>query len=175
MIHIAGAHTCTFPFPAPLPLAYDYYSQVERLLGYLPHISIDTHFSQSRYRLEYHSFELGLYQVQMFCDVEVVLNSIQTRLEILPIKNMNWPVRPSASLYGLTGMGEYASSSTFSAQGAGSQIEFNMRLSADLPAPLGLRLMPGSLITRIAKGIVERRIREIADGFIERSIREYTR
>jgi hypothetical protein len=51
-----------------------------------------------------------------------------------------------------------------------TRIDYKLRLQADLPRPLNMRLMPGRAINSIAKTITNRRIQEIASHFISSSI-----
>jgi hypothetical protein len=170
MIKIAGSARRTFIFPADLPTAFAYYSDVDRVLTYLPHISLVRAYAYDKFRILYSTIELGMYHVRIFCDLRTTLNGDkQQALRITPLDNVP-PVKPEASLNSITAPGHYSSASVFYAAGDKTRIDYSMTLQAKLPTPLGLRLMPGTVLDSVAGSITESRIHEIASGFIERSI-----
>jgi hypothetical protein len=169
MIQVSGSHRRTFTFPAELPLAFTYYSDLGRILPYLPHIFLVQAYRYDQFRMLYSTVELGLYHIRIFCDLEARLDEKTRTLTIQPL-NGNPPVESVAGPRSATAQGFYSSKSVFRAAGKQTAIEFSLKLRADLLSPLGLRLMPGGIVNRIAHNITRRRIREIAEGFIERSI-----
>jgi hypothetical protein len=172
MIHISGSVNRTFVFPAPLETAFDFYADMERTLGFLTHISLVQHRSERRYRMLYHTTELGVYRINMYCDIEIRLDRNAWTLSILPAKDVP-PVAPEITLYSMAAQGTYSSQSIFTTSGSRTQIEYRLNLDANLPVPFGARLMPTSVTNAIAQNITQWRIHEIAEGFIERSIRYY--
>lgn len=167
MIRVTGSARRSFVFPAELPLAYAYYADIGRVLSYLPHICLVRTYGPDRLRLLYSSTELGIYQIRIFADV-------QTKLEdgrVLRIRQLGEvpPVKVAASSHSATTQGYFSSLSIFRDEGDKTRIDYSLQLRADLPTPLGLRLMPGRLVDGIARSITNLRIREIVEGFIERS------
>ena len=170
MIKIAGFARRTFIFPADLPTAYTYYSDVSRVLTYLPHINLVRAYAYDQFRMLYSTIELGIYHVRIFCDLRTTLNTEAGRMiRISPFESMP-PVKSEASFNSLTAPGSYSSLSIFYENGDKTRIDYSMTLQARLPTPLGLRLMPDRVVNSIAKSITESRTREIVNGFIERSI-----
>ena len=169
MIQISGSHRRTFVFPAELPLAFTYYSDLGRVLPYLPHIFLVQAYRYDQFRMLYSTVELGMYQIRIFCDLEARLDDNTRTLFLQPLKGYP-PAKPAAGSKSATGQGFFFSQSVFQAAGRQTKVDYNLQLQADLLSPLGLRLMPGGVVNRIAHNITRRRIREIADGFIERSI-----
>jgi hypothetical protein len=167
MIKIAGSALRSFTFAGELPVAYAYYADVGRLLSYLPHICLVRSYGPDRFRLLYSTTELGTYHVRIFADVETTL---ETRwvVRVRPMEGIP-PVKAEATLGSATTQGYFSSQSIFSDNSAETQIKYALQLKADLPTPLGLRLMPGIMVDRIARSITNMRIREIADGFVERT------
>lgn len=167
MIRVAGSSRWSFVFPGELPLAYAYYADVGRLLGYLPNICLVRAYGPDRYRLLYRSTELGLYQVRLFADVKTTLDEgwvIRVHsLEGFP------PVKARAGIHSTSAQGYFSSQSVFHDEGKQTRIEYSLQLRGNLPTPQGLRLMPGIVVNRIARRILKMRIREIATGFVERS------
>jgi hypothetical protein len=169
MIKIAGSVHRSFTFPAELPLAFTYYSDLGRILTYLPHISLVRAYAYNQFRMLYNTTELGTYRIRIFCDLQAQLDGKGHALLIKPL-DIAPPVEPEAGLRSSMAQGFYSSRSVFRDKGDKTRVEYNLRLWANLPTPLGLRFMPGSVIGRIANNITNWRMREIADGFIERSI-----
>jgi hypothetical protein len=167
MIKVTGSSSRSFIFPAELPLAYAYYADVSRLLTYLPHISMVRAYAADRFRLLYTSTELGAYHIQIFADVQTTLEA-GWLIRVHPLSGPV-PVDSQAGIHASTTQGSFASRSVFKDEGERTRIEYSLQLQAELPTPLGLRLMPGSMVNRIARSITQARIHEIVKGFIERS------
>jgi hypothetical protein len=170
MIKIVGSARRTFIFPADLPTAYAYYSDVSRVLTYLPYISLVRAYAYDRFRMLYSTTELGIYHVRIFCDLRTTLNGGGGHvIRISPLNGVA-PVKSEAGINSITAPGYYSSVSVFHDAGDKTRIDYSITLQAKLPTPLGLRFMPGTVVDGIATSITESRIHEIASGFIERSI-----
>jgi hypothetical protein len=168
MIKLAGSTRRSFLFPAELPLACAYYGDVARLLNYLPHICLVRAYGPDRFRLLYSSTELGAYHVRIFADVQTTLDEDWV-LRVHPLNSIP-PTDAKASLNSTSAQGYFASTSVFAQAGAETRIEYSLELRAELPTPLGLRVMPGSMVQGIARSIANMRIREISEGFVERTV-----
>lgn len=168
MIRVAGSVHRSFVFPAELPLAYAYYADIGRVLSYLPHICLARTYGPDRLRLLYHSTELGIYRIRIFADVQTLLED-GCVLHVRPLDRLP-PVQPQSRAHSATAQGFFTSQSTFHDMGNQTRIEYKLRLRADLPTPLGLRVMPGLVVGGIARSITNIRIREIVEGFVDRSI-----
>lgn len=171
MIQVTGSAHRSFVFPADLSLTYAYYADVERLLNYLPHISLVRAYAPDRFRLLYRSTEMGIYQVRIFADVQTRLEEGWT-LHIEPLDGIP-PVEAQKGFHSSLAQGTFRSKSVFRQELNQTRIQYSLQLRADLPTPLGLRVMPAYVIDRLASGITRLRIREVVDGFIERSIDAY--
>ena len=173
MTSIHGAVQRSFLFPADLPTAFDYYCDIDRILHFLPHISIVNKYAGDGYRMLYHTTELGIYRVNIYCDLVAEIDRQKPSINFHPLEHVILPVRGEVGLYSLIGQGYYSSISTFSPEREQTRIEYQLSLSAELPIPLGLRLVPNSIIDGIANNLVQWRINEIAEGFITRSLRAF--
>jgi hypothetical protein len=169
MIRVAGSTRRSFAFPAELPIAFAFYSDLSRVLNYLPHIFLVQAYDYDQFRMLYSTTELGMYHIRIFCDLQAQLDEEERVLLIKPL-DASPPVRAKAGFKSATAQGYYYSESVFHATGDETVIDYRLQLRAALPTPLGLRFMPGAVINRIAHNITRWRIREIVDGFIERSI-----
>lgn len=169
MIDIAGSVHRSFIFPAERAVAYTYYSDVSRLLNYLPHISLVRAYSHNEFRMLYRTTELGTYHIRIFWDVRVLLDETGRLIRIQPLPGCS-PIEAKAGLNASTGQGFFVSQSAFQDTADQTQVDYHLQLQARLPTPLGLRFMPGLITNRIARNIMQARMREIAEGFIELSI-----
>ncbi len=149
-------------------MAYAYYSDVGRLLNYLPHICLVRAYGPDRFRLLYSSTELGTYHVRIYADVQATVGE-EWMLRVLPLDGIS-AVTAKAGFSTSTAQGRFTSRSIFQERGGKTWIEYQLKLEAKLPTPFGLRFVPGGVINRVAKSITRMRIRETAEGFIERSI-----
>lgn len=171
MIRVAGAVQRSFVFPAERPLAYAYYADIGRVLSYLPHICLVHTYGPDRLRLLYHSTELGIYRIRIFADVHTILED-GCVLHVRPMDSLP-PVQAQSSADSTTSQGYFTSRSIFHDMGDQTSIEYELQLRANLPTPRSLRLMPGSVVNSIARGITHLRIHEIVEGFIERSVEAF--
>jgi hypothetical protein len=167
MIRVSGSSRRAFVFPGELPMAYAYYADVGRLLNYLPHIWLVRAYSSDRFRLLYSTTELGAYQIRIFADVQTTLEEGWV-IRVRPLEGIA-PVKAEAGVGSAVAQGYFYSDSIFQDNGDETRIEYQLRLQADLPTPLGLRFMPGMMVERIARSITHMRIREIVDGFVQNS------
>lgn len=168
MIQVRGSARRSFTFPADLPMAYAFFSDVGRLLNYLPHICLVQAYGADRFRLLYSSTELGSYHIRIFADVEAKLGE-EWVLRIRPLDGIP-PAEAKAGFNASTAQGYFASRSVFRDAGRGTRIEYHLELQANLPTPLAARIMPGKMVNRIARNIIRMRMREIIEGFIDRSV-----
>ncbi|MCA9934139.1 MAG: hypothetical protein KC415_09460, partial [Anaerolineales bacterium] len=89
MIKIASSVKISFNFPANWETAFQYYSDIPRLVTHLPHIRLvpmET-AAENEYRLWYNTVELGRYHIHVYCDVCVELDWEQRIIRLLPIQN----------------------------------------------------------------------------------------
>lgn len=167
-IKIIGSARRSFLFPAELPMAYAYYGDVGRLLNFLPHICLVQAYGPDRFRLLYSTTELGTYHVRIVADVQTTLEKGWV-LRVHPLDGIS-PVKSQMGINSVMTQGHFSSRSVFRDRGHQTRIEYSLQLQAELPTPLGLRLMPGMMLNSIARSITKTRIREIAEGFVERSV-----
>lgn len=172
MISINGAVKRSYLFPAPLEAAIAYYGNFEHIIQFLPHIHRVRTYTPNEFRLVYHTVELGAYDVKMFCDLRVHFDVAEQCLRVRVTEDYP-PVKPHFTLTSLSAQGQYASESFFHTEGKHTRVIYHLRLSAHLPTPLGLSLVPRPIINQIANNITLARIDEIADGFIEATVQDF--
>jgi hypothetical protein len=172
MITIAGTTHQVFGFPADVTAASGFYRDFSRILHYLPHIHLIKAYGPDQFRVMYHTLELSVYRVRIYCDLQVRYDEAGQTLHVTPLLNKP-PVRSEATVHSLTAQGYFTSRSIFRLHGDHSLVDYQLSLEARLPKPFGLMLMPDRVIEQIASNITDWRIHEIAGGFIKRSVQEY--
>jgi hypothetical protein len=174
MISVFGSARRSFVFPSNLPTAFAYYSDLDRILSYLPHISVLKAYSANRFHMLYSTTELATYRIRVHADVQATPDKDARVLRVSPLTSLP-PVRAEAGIRSSTAQGYFSSESIFYDEGDETRIEYSLRLECRLPTPLAMRFIPSKIVDRIAESVTEWRIREIVDGFIERSIHEFAR
>ena len=174
MINITGSIKRAFVFPAIPKVALTYYSDLSRVAEFLPHISLVHAYSHTQIRMLYETVELGAYTIQIYSDLESSVDWNTMILSVYPVKiDEAPPIQAATSMRQATGNGLFAIDTQFFDLGAQTRVEYTIRLKADLERPLGMRLMPKRVVSRIAQSITDERVKEIADGFIKSSIEAF--
>ena len=165
---IAGQAHRTFSVPTDLATTHTYYSDFAQVITHVPHIRLVRAYGPHQFRVMYHTTELGVYRVRIYCDLQVTFHSAQQTLDVAPLVGIE-PARSRVTVNSLTAQGTYSSQSIFRTSGDYTQIEYQLELAAELPKPLGLSLIPDPMLEQIAQHITDWRIDEIAQGFIDRT------
>lgn len=173
MIKITGSTQRSFIFPTNLDAAFDFFSDIGRILHYLPHISIVKKYNEQGYRMLYRTSELSVYRISIYCDITSDLDQKNQRLRIKPFQAITHPIHARAGLYSLVSQGFFSSTSIFKPAGEGTQVDYELKLAAEMKVPLAIRFMPDGIVESLANNIMQKRMQEIIDGFIARSIRAY--
>jgi hypothetical protein len=172
VIKITGSTRQAFSFPADAAAASDFYRDFSGILRYLPHIHLIRTYGPDQFRVMYHTLELGVYRVRIYCDLQVRYDEANQTLHVGPLFN-KLPVRSEATVHSLIAQGYFTSQSIFRSRDDHTVVDYRLSLEARLPKPFGLMLMPDKVIEQIASNITDWRIHEIAGGFIKRSVQEY--
>jgi hypothetical protein len=168
MIQVSGSTHRSFVFPAELATAFAYFSGLDRILTYLPHICVVRAYRFNQFRMLYSTTELGVYHIRIFCDLQARLDEKERTLSIIPLNGVP-PAKTEKGIKSATTQGVFSSRSVFHPAGNETTVEYSLELQAELPTPGGLRFMPRSVVNHVAHSITQSRISEIAEGFIERS------
>jgi hypothetical protein len=172
MITITGTTQQVFGFPADTGTASSFYRDFSHILRYLPHIYLVKAYGPDQFRVMYHTMELSVYRVRIYCDLQVRYDEADQTLHVMPLLNKP-PVKSEATVHSLTAQGYFTSQSIFRPHGDHSTVDYRLSLEARLPKPFGLMFMPDRVIDQIASNITDWRIHEIAGGFIKRSVQAY--
>jgi hypothetical protein len=172
VIKISGTTRQTFNFPADVATASHFYRDFNCILHYLPHIQLVKAYGPDQFRVMYHTLELSIYRVRIYCDLQVRYDEATQTLHVAPLLN-KLPVKSEATVHSLTAQGYFTSQSVFRPRSDHSLVDYRLSLEARLPKPFGLMLIPDRVIEQIASNITDWRIHEIASGFIRRSVQVY--
>jgi hypothetical protein len=169
MIRIDSRVKFSFMFPAERALAYEYYSDMGRVVQHLKHMELVDSGPDETHRMYYNTVELGTYHIHVFLDVRMDLSGGDQLMRILPAKREP-AVKTTVSLNATTTRGYYSAEARFFDFGEETRIEYDLKLRARPPRPKGMRLMPGRMVDKIARNITNHRMKEIAKGFIDDSV-----
>lgn len=171
-IAVSGTAERSFYFPADRPTAYEFYSSLPRIVPFLPRIVLIATDDDELCRVAYRSRELGIYDVDILCDLKLAAAERPDVLHIVPTTISRFPkVTAHATLRSCRAMGRFQIESRFVASNAQeTRIDYRLTLAATLPKPLGLLLVPQPVMANVVQRIVQMRIAEIADQFITSSI-----
>ena len=169
-LRINGDVQRTFIFPAGIETAFSFYADIIRLVGWLQHIALVRTYADNRLRLLYHTTELGIYGVSLYCDIELIADRAARTIRVQPLAGQA-PVAQRATMQNLTAQGVFSSESIFTEHGSQTSIDYALHLEATMPVPLTAQLLiPGAVLGRMAKTITSHRIDEIVEGFIRHSL-----
>lgn len=172
MINISGQINRSFVFPAPLESAFYHYRDVEKLMTFLPHISIvDFDKELLQLRTLYSTRELGTYDINILCDLDFVVDEANYSFHVSAVDRLP-AIKPHTSLRSTLARGYFTCNSIFSPVEDSDEtvVDYHIAIRAKLPTPKGLRLMPGRVVSGIVSGVTNGRMKEIADGFVLNSI-----
>lgn len=174
MLTIAASVQRSYLFPARRAQALAWHRDVDRLLQFLPHVSVVHKEGDGAYRLLYSAVEAGLYRVRIHCDVRVAFDPDRGTVRIAS-GTLQGAMPAQAGWYSMSGSGRFEETIAFAGAGTRTRIECSLGLDAKLPVALSLRLVPRARLDAAADRIFRRRLDEIMDTFVERSIMAYSR
>lgn len=169
MITLNGTIQRRFYFPADPVTTLIYFSDLSRVTYLLPHINVVETYSSDKVRIRYQTVELGAYTINIFCDLEGIIDFDKQEIVIGPLAGCK-EIESEATLNATTGYGYYASSARLFAEDDGTGIDYHFQFQSKLPRPRGLRMMPKRVVDRIAQSISDGRVEEIAEGFMENAL-----
>lgn len=169
MISIAVSARRVFALPADLPTTKAHFRDFRKTLQYLPDLCLVRTYAQDQYRILYSAAEAGVYRVDLYSDIQARFDEAEDILFVTPLNGIS-PVASKATLGSLTGQGDYLSRLILRSAGPCTNAEYDVRITATLAKPVGLKLIPNPAVRYVVERVVRRRIKEITDVFIRRSI-----
>lgn len=172
MITLNGTIQRKFYFPADPLTTLIYFSDLSRVTHLLPHIVVVEAYAGNKVRIRYQTVELGAYTINIFCDLDSVVDLDKMEITIGPLEDFE-QVTQEVTLNSTTGYGHYASTAKLSPEDDGTAIDYYFHFKSELLRPRGLRMMPKRVVDRIAHSISLGRVEEIAEGFMENALDAY--
>ncbi len=172
MITLNGTIQRKFFFPADPLTTLIYFSELSRVAHFLPYITVIETYSADKVRIRYQTIELGAYTINIFCDLDSVVDIEKQEITIMPLSGCDEVARES-TLNATTGYGYYSSAAKLYAEEDGTGIEYRLQFKSELLRPRGLRMMPKRVVDRIAQSISFSRVEEIAEGFMENALEAF--
>lgn len=166
MITLDGSIERKFFFPSDPLTTMIYFSDLSRVVYYLPHISVVETYSSNKVRIRYQTVELGAYTINIICDLELKVDVDGYVIQIDPLPDCE-AVEVEATLNATTGYGYYTSTARLAPANDGTAIDYSFKFQSKLQRPRGLRMMPKRIVDRIAQSISLGRVEEIAEGFMQ--------
>ena len=172
MITLNGTIQRRFYFPADPLTTLIYFSDLSRVTYLLPHITVVKAYSSDKVRIRYQTVELGAYTINIFCDLDSIVDLDKMEIVIGPLTGCE-QVAQEATLNATTGYGYYDSTAKLFPEDNGTAIDYYFQFKSELLRPRGLRMMPKRVVDRIAQSISLGRVEEIAEGFMENAQEAY--
>ena len=167
-ISIAVSARRVFTLAADLPAARAQFRNFRQTLRYLPALRLVKTHAPDQYRILYSAAQAGVYRVNLYSDIQARFDEAEDTFYVTPLNG--FPAAASkATLVSLTGQGDYSSRLRLSTAGERTNAEYEVRIRATLPKPVGLKLIPDAAVRLLIERVVRRRVQEIADEFIRRS------
>lgn len=172
MITLNGTIQRRFYFPADPLTTLIYFSDLSRVTYLLPHIAVVEAYAGDKVRIRYQTVELGAYTINIFCDLDSVVDLDKMEITIGPLADYQQVLQES-TLNSTTGYGYYSSTAKLFPDDDGTAIDYYFQFKSELLRPRGLRMMPKRVVDRIAQSISLGRVEEIAEGFMENALDAY--
>jgi hypothetical protein len=168
MIDIAVSVRRAFTLPVGLAAARRHFRDFRQILEYLPDLRLVKTYARDQYRILYSATHAGVYRVDLYSDVWARFDQAENALCVTPLQGFA-PVASKATPASLTGQGDYSSRLSFRSAGARTDANYELQITAALPTPIGLKLVPNPAVRLFVERVVRRRVREITDAFVQRS------
>lgn len=158
-----------FTLPIDLAAARAHFRDFRQTLQYLPDLCLVKIYAPDQYRILYSAVHAGVYRVDLYSDIRVQHDETGDVFRVSPLRGIA-PAAPKVTLGSLTGQGNYSSRLSLRAAGACTSARYDVRITATLPKPMGLKLVPDAAVRLFVERVVRRRVQEISDSFMQRSI-----
>jgi hypothetical protein len=169
MIKIAVSARRVFALPADLAASRAHFRDFRQTLQCLPDLCLVKTYAPDQYRILYSATHAGVYRVDLYSDIWARFDDAEDALCVTPLQGIP-PAASKVTLGSLTGQGVYSSRLILRSAGERTNAKYEVQITATLPKPVGLKLIPNQAVRLFVEGVVRRRIQEITDAFIQGSI-----
>jgi hypothetical protein len=159
VIDLGGQAGHVFQFDAPLKLVYDYFSDIQPILQFIPDVSEVSSYAKNHYRMIIGATDILGFAMAGVFDFRVEFEKDQC-IRGYPATN-----GPAIRLKGFSFPGDLWIETLFSTEGNVTCVEYTIELAMTIPLPGPLRKMPRPLVREIGERALEFKISNIITGF----------
>jgi hypothetical protein len=174
MLHISASSHRKFEIACTLASVETHFSNFERMLEDLPALKVIQVWGAYQYRIAYSANIAGVYEVDLFGDVQVQFDAAAHTLNVFPLRGFQ-PVTAQATLRSLSAQGDYTSRVIFRPHGGRTVVDYDLIVAADIPKPVRLNLLPNPVARMAVQVVVQRRVTDMVDLFVDRTVNHLTR
>lgn len=160
VVDLGGQAIHTFSFNAPLPLVFDYFTDIPSIFTFLPDV-IDVHpYSPNTCRVIVGSSDIFGFNMAGIFDLEIVLDQDRS-IHLIPAND-----GPAVRMKGFTFPGDLWIETTFEPYEEGTVVEFSLEVSLTIPLPGPLRKMPRPFVQQLGERAMEFKMSHMITGFV---------
>ncbi len=174
MLQISVSSHRVFEIGCDLASVEQHLRDFGRVLEDLPALKVVNVWGPNQYRIAYSAVIAGVYQVDLLSDVQVWLDTEKHMLAVSPLQGPP-AVVAHATLRSLTGQGQYTSTMALQSQGSRTAATYDVGITATIPKPVRLRLVPNLIARNAVQAVVKHRLDEITNLFIQRTVQRLER
>mgnify|MGYP001157939851 CR=1 FL=1 len=168
MLHVSARIDRRFELPVRLAVAEAHFRDFRQTLPDLPELDLTAELGPGQYRVRYRATVRGVYQVELFTDIAAHYDDKAHALVVTALEGHE-PVRSEVTLRSMKAHGRYASRLALAGKGVTTQVHYELAISADLPKPQGLRLLPDKLAAMAIEKVMQGRAEASTNAFIDRT------
>ena len=174
MLRISVSSHRVFEIGCSLARVEQHLRDFDRVLEDLPALKVTDVWGPLQYRIAYSAVIAGVYQVELLSDVQVKRDTENHVLAVSPLQGCP-ALAAQATLRSLTGQGQYTSKMALQDQDGRTAVTYDVGITATIPKPVRLRLMPDLIARNAVQAVVKHRLDEITNLFIVRTVQRLER
>ncbi|MBE2263311.1 MAG: hypothetical protein IAE92_11250 [Burkholderiaceae bacterium] len=174
MLHVHACVARPFELPVSLAVAVAHFRDFRQLLPDLPELTLSADLGPGHYRVRYRTTVRGVYKVELFTDIAAHFDEKTRTLSVTPLEGHD-PVPGEVTMLSMSAHGQYTSRLALSGDARRTRGVYELDISADMPKPLGLKLMPDALAAKAIETVMQKRAEASTGDFIDRSARRLAR
>lgn len=161
VVDLGGQAAHEFLFDAPLPLVYEYFTDVPAIFSFLPDVSSVKPYGTDCCRVVVGSTDIFGFNMAGIFDLQVEFEPEQS-LHIFPAEE-----GPAVNMRGVSFPGDLWLETFFYPQDEQSTaVEFQLELSLTIPLPGPVRKMPRPVVQRLGERAMSYKMSNMITGFV---------
>lgn len=169
MLQISVSSYRVFDIYCDLARVEQHLLDFDRVLEDLPALKVTNVWGPHQYRIAYSAVIAGVYRVELLSDLQVAMDTENHVLAVLPLQGQP-PVPARVTMRSLTGQGQYTSTMALQYRQDRTVVTYDVGISASIPKPLRLHLLPDVIARNAVEAVVKRRLDDITNLFILRTV-----